>query len=128
MEFSTDKLSILLETEDPQVVADAFAKALNEAIKMKAEKDKEAQKKKDAEQILNLCNDYVKKYYPEVADYISDLNVDAYLESIDELCKELGAFIPTSTGTKKPMVEEKKKIGARNNDALGEFLRANGLA
>lgn len=121
MNFSADKLYTLLETEDAQNIADSFAKALNEAIKMKAKKDLEAQKKKDAEQILNLCNDYVRKYYPEVADYISDLNVDAYLESIDTLCKELNVFAP-ATGTKKP--ETKKN----DNDALGAFLRANGLA
>jgi hypothetical protein len=124
MNFSADKLYTLLETEDAQDIADSFAKALNEAIKMKAKKDQEAQKKKDAEQILNLCNDYVKKYYPEVADYISDLNVDAYLESIDTLCNELSPFI-SATGTKKP---ETKKERTRDNDALGEFLRANGLA
>ena len=121
MNFSADKLYTLLETEDAQDIADSFAKALNEAIKMKAKKDQEAQKKKDAEQILNLCNDYVRKYYPEVADYISDLNVDAYLESIDTLCKELNVFAP-ATGT------ETKKERTRDNDALGAFLRANGLA
>lgn len=124
MNFSADKLYTLLETENAQDIANSFAKALNEAIKMKAKKDLEAQKKKDAEQILNLCNDYVRKYYPEVADYISDLDVDAYLESIDTLCKGLNIF-PPATGTKKP---ETKKEKARDNDALGAFLRANGLA
>ncbi len=124
MNFSVDKLYTLLETEDAQNIADSFAKALNEAIKMKAKKDQEAQKKKDAEQILNLCNNYVRKYYPEVADYISDFNVDAYLESIDTLCKELGVFVP-ATGNKKPEIKKEK---TRDNDALGTFLRANGLA
>ena len=122
--FRTEDLLKLIETEDPQLVADDFATALNEAIKIKNEKDAKAKLEKaklnDAKALENMIVDYVKKYYPDLAgdiEVFDDTNIHIFTGAIDDLCNEIRKIVPKSNF----------KSNSKNDDPIGEFLRKNGL-
>ncbi len=121
--FRTEDLLNLIEAEDPQLVADSFTTALNEAIKIKKEKDAKTKLEKakfeDAKAIENMIVDYVKKYYPDLAGEIEsfdDTNIHIFTGAIDDLCNEIRKIVPKSNFN-----------STKNNDPIGEFLRKNGL-
>lgn len=136
MNFSVNELYTLIEKEDPQDVADSFAKTLNEAIKLKAAADAEKAKKEaeerlakqktaDAQQIGDLCEQYIKKYYPDIAGNLtslSDFDVTLFVSAIDEMCKELETIFP-----RERVVTSKPRENRIESDALAKFLRENGL-
>lgn len=138
MNFSADKLYTLLETEDAQDIADSFAKALNEAIKLKAAADAEKAKKEaeeklakqkeaDAKKIGDVCEHYIKTYYPHIAENLnslSDFDTTFFVSAIDEMCKELEVIMPRSPQKVSFVTPGNKKI---ESDALAKFLRENGL-
>ena len=120
--FRTEDLLNLIEAEDPQLVADSFTTALNEAIKIKKEKDAKTKLEKakfeDAKAIENMIVDYVKKYYPDLAGEIEsfdDTNIHVFTGAIDDLCNEMRR------------IASKSNFNSKNNDPIGEFLRKNGL-
>ncbi|MBP3801586.1 MAG: hypothetical protein J6I85_06175 [Clostridia bacterium] len=120
--FRTEDLLKLIESEDPQLVADNFATALNEAIKIKNEKDAKAKlekaKRNDAKALENMIVDYVKKYYPDLAgdiEVFDDTNIHIFTGAIDDLCNEIRK------------ITIKSNLNSKNNDPIGEFLRKNGL-
>lgn len=136
MNFSVNELYTLIEKEDPQSVADSFAKTLNEAIKLKAAADaekakKEAEKKlakqkeSDAKQIGDACEKYIKTYYPNIAESLgnmADFDATLFVSAIDEMCKELETVFPTGR-----VVTSKPRENRIESDALAKFLRENGL-
>ena len=120
--FRTEDLLKLIESEDPQLVADNFATALNEAIKIKNEKDAKAKLEKaklnDAKALENMIVDYVKKYYPDVVgniEMLDDTNVQIFVGAVDDLCNEVRK------------IAIKSNLNSKNNDPIGEFLKKNGL-
>lgn len=137
MNFNVNELYALIEKEDPQEVANSFAKALNEAIKLKAAADAEKAKKEaeeklakqkeaDAKKIGNACEHYIKTYYPAIAENLgntSDFDATLFVAAIDEMCKELEAVMPK--GQKISFVGSRNK--KTESDALAKFLRENGL-
>lgn len=136
MNFSVNELYALIEKEDPQNVADSFAKTLNEAIKLKAAADaekakKEAEKKlaeqktADAKKIGDACEQYIRRYYPSIAEKLnstSDFDVTLFVSAIDEMCKELETIFP-----KGRIVTSRPRDNRIESDALAKFLRENGL-
>lgn len=136
MNFSVNELYTLIEKEDPQSVADSFAKTLNEAIKLKAAADAEKAKKEaeeklakqkeaDAKQIGDACEKYIKTYYPNIAKNLtslSDFDATLFVAAIDEMCKELKTVFPTGR-----VVTSRPRENRIESDALAKFLRENGL-
>ena len=136
MNFSVNELYTLIEKEDPQSVADSFAKTLNEAIKLKAAADAEKAKKEaeeklakqkeaDAKQIGDACEKYIKTYYPNIAKNLtslSDFDATLFVAAIDEMCKELKIVFPTGR-----VVTSRPRENRIESDALAKFLRENGL-
>lgn len=133
MNFSVNELYTLIEKEDPQSVADSFAKTLNEAIKLKAAADakKEAeeklakQKTADAKKIGDACEKYIKTYYPNIAESLgnmADFDATLFVSAIDEMCKELETVFPTGR-----VVTSRPRENRIESDALTKFLRENGL-
>ncbi len=123
MYFNLEAISKILETEDPQIVAQEFTDVLNEALKQKKAREEEAAKKakkaklEDAKKLEKMIFDYVQKYYPEVSDYIgnfSDKDAEIFMDAIDELCQEM---------------KDAAKVVIKNvdTDALSKFLKENGL-
>ena len=124
MFFKTEDLLKLIEYVDPQEVADSFATTLNEAIKVKNEKDAKAKLEKakinDAKALENMIVDYVKKYYPDLAgdiEVFDDTNIHISTGAIDDLCNEIRKIVPKSNFNSN----------SKNNDPIGEFLKKNGL-
>lgn len=116
--FKTEDLLKLIESQDPQAVANDFAAALNEAIKVKNEREAklEQSKFKDAKALEGMIVDYVKKYYPDVAgdiEMFDDADVQIFVGAVDELCNEMKKILP--------------KTNTKTGDPLSEFLRRNGL-
>ena len=136
MNFSVNELYTLIEKEDPQSVADSFAKTLNEAIKLKAAADAEKAKKEaeeklakqkeaDAKQIGDACEKYIKTYYPNIAKNLtslSDFDATLFVAAIDEMCKELKTVFPTGR-----VVTSRPRENRIESNALAKFLRENGL-
>lgn len=118
--FKTEDLLKLIESQDPQAVVTDFATALNEAIKIKNEKDAkvklEQSKFKDAKALEEMIVNYVKKYYPEVAgdiELFNDTDIRIFVGAVDELCNEMKRIFP--------------KTGSKAKDPIAEFLKKNGL-
>lgn len=136
MNFSVNELYTLIEKEDPQSVADYFAKTLNEAIKLKAAADAEKAKKEaeeklakqktaDAKKIGDACEKYIKTYYPNIAESLgnmADFDATLFVSAIDEMCKELETVFPTGR-----VVTSRPRENRIESDALTKFLRENGL-
>lgn len=136
MNFSVNELYTLIEKEDPQSVANSFAKTLNEAIKLKAAADAEKAKKEaeeklaeqktaDAKKIGDACEKYIKTYYPNIAESLgnmADFDATLFVSAIDEMCKELETVFPTGR-----VVTSRPRENRIESDALTKFLRENGL-
>lgn len=136
MNFNVNELYALIEKEDPQNVADSFAKTLNEAIKLKAAADAEKAKKEaeeklaeqktaDAKKIGDVCEQYIKRYYPHIAENLntlSDFDTTLFVSAIDEMCKELETIFP-----KGGVITSRPRDNRIESDALAKFLRENGL-
>ena len=125
MFFKTEDLLKLIEYVDPQEVADSFATTLNEAIKVKNEKDAKAKLEKakinDAKALENMIVDYVKKYYPDLAgdiEVFDDTNIHIFTGAIDDLCNEIRKIVPKSNSNSN---------SKNSSDPIGEFLKKNGL-
>ena len=120
--FKTEDLLKLIESQDPQTVANDFVTALNEAIKVKNERDSKAKleqsKFKDAKALEEMIVNYVKKYYPDVAgdiEMFDDADVQIFVGAVDELCNEMRRILP------------KTNFKAKSKGPIEEFLKKNGL-
>ena len=114
--FKTEDLLKLIESQDPQAVANDFATALNEAIKVKNEKEAKAKLEQSKFKDAKALEEMIVNYYPDVAgdiEMFDDADVQIFVGAVDELCGEMKRILP--------------KTNTKTGDPLSEFLRRNGL-
>lgn len=149
-----DILAALQNGEDPQVLAQGFADALNAAIKEKSEADRKAAEAEAAQEaaklvqaekieiaagILNDVMDFMEEYYPEVYDAemrkvsAKDL-IDAFDQARDEIVKMQPVLNDLDKLLKQieaahPEAKETKNVNKKmsSDDSIKAFLRSNGL-
>ena len=145
-----DILAALQNGEDPQAIANAFADALNAAVKEKAEADKKAAEATKAaerkvtcmEHMLNDLIDFLEEFYPEIYDpelrnHIPAAElVKAMDEARDEVVKVMPVFddlqkLLDSLEAEHPELKRDYKscrvVKKTSIDPIDAFLKANGL-
>ena len=141
-----DILAALQNGEDPQVIANKFADALNAAIKQKADADAEkerqakaaANKEAYAGRILEAMFDMMEHCYPD--EYDPDMRkvikASAVAEAMDSTMKDFrrihGAFksleaLVNSLEEEHATPRTRVVVKEKNIDPLDAFLKANGL-
>ena len=135
MTFDTNEILKQLENgTNVNDIAAAAANAINDALKLQEKKKKEAEtakkkankeaKFKDFGFLIEGMIDFLQEYYPEL------LKEDIPDTKIGELAKELidifdKAYDETMAFMKSDTFE--KLVKNRDNDAIGNFLKENGL-
>jgi len=135
MTFDTNEILKQLENgTNVNDIAAAAANAINDALKLQERKKKEAEaakkkankeaKIKDFGFLIEGMIDFLQEYYPEL------LKEDIPDTKIGELAKELidifdKAYDETMAFMKSDTFE--KLVKNRDNDAIGNFLKENGL-
>jgi len=135
MTFDTNEILKQLENgTNVNDIAAAAANAINDALKLQEKKKKEAEtakkkankeaKIKDFGFLVEGMIDFLQEYYPEL------LKEDIPDTKIGELAKELidvfdKAYDETMAFMKSDTFE--KLVKNRDNDAIGNFLKENGL-
>ena len=141
-----DILAALQNGEDPQVIANKFADALNAAIKQKAEADAEkerqaktaANKEAYAGRVLDAMFDMMENCYPEEYDpeMRKVIKASAVAEAMDSTMKDFrrihGAFksleaLVNSLEEEHATPRTRVTVKEKNIDPLDAFLKANGL-
>ena len=141
-----DILAALQNGEDPQVIANKFADALNAAIKQKAEADAEkerqaktaANKEAYAGRGLDAMFDMMENCYPEEYDpeMRKVIKASAVAEAMDSTMKDFrrihGAFksleaLVNSLEEEHTTPRTRVTVKEKNIDPLDAFLKANGL-
>ena len=141
-----DILAALQNGEDPQVIANKFADALNAAIKQKAEADAEkerqaktaANKEAYAGRVLDAMFDMMENCYPEEYDpeMRKVIKASAMAEAMDSTMKDFrrihGAFksleaLVNSLEEEHTTPRTRVTVKEKNIDPLDAFLKANGL-
>ena len=141
-----DILAALQNGEDPQVIANKFADALNAAIKQKADADAEkerqakaaASKEAYAGRVLDAIFDMMENCYPD--EYDPDMRkvikAKAVAEAMDSTMKDFrrinGAFksleaLVNSLEEEHTTPRTRVTVKEKNIDPLDAFLKANGL-
>lgn len=143
-----DIFTALQNGEDPQVLANSFADALNAAIKQKAEADAELKAKK-AENARQEKLDFAASIIKDIMDFLEEFYPDVYDEDMREAAVShpellVNAFDQAETEIKrmKPLFDELERLAkaldedkdlkptsiptpARN--PIEDFLKMNGL-
>ena len=141
-----DILAALQNGEDPQVIANKFADALNGAIKQKAEADAEkerlakaaANKEAYAGRVLDAMFDMMENCYPDEYDpeMRKVIKASAVAEAMDSTMKDFrrihGAFksleaLVNSLEEEHTTPRTRVTVKEKNIDPLDAFLKANGL-
>ena len=141
-----DILAALQNGEDPQVIANKCADALNGAIKQKAEADAEkerlakatANKEAYAGRVLDAMFDMMENCYPEEYDpeMRKVIKASAVAEAMDSTMKDFrrihGAFksleaLVNSLEEEHATPRTRVTVKEKNIDPLDAFLKANGL-
>lgn len=141
-----DILAALQNGEDPQVIANKFADALNAAIKQKekadAEKERQAKaaanKEAYAGRVLDAMFDMMENCYPEEYDpeMRKVIKASAVAEAMDSTMKDFrrihGAFksleaLVNSLEEEHATPRTRVTVKEKNIDPLDAFLKANGL-
>ena len=149
-----DILAALQNGEDPQVIANGFADALNAAIKEKAEADRkaaeaqaaaeaaklsQAEKIEVAEGIVTDILDFMEEYYPEVYDegmrkVTGKDIVEAFDQARDEVVKmqpvldDLTKMLEALEAAHPEVKDTNKNVDKKIvSDPINDFLRNNGL-
>ena len=141
-----DILAALQNGEDPQVIANKFADALNAAIKQKAEADAEkerqaktaANKEAYAGRVLDAMFDMMENCYPDEYDpeMRKVIKASAVAEAMDSTMKDFrrihGAFksleaLVNSLEEEHTTPRTRVTVKEKNIDPLDAFLKANGL-
>ena len=141
-----DILAALQNGEDPQVIANKFADALNAAIKQKADADAEkerrakaaANKEAQAGRVLDAMFDMMENCYPEEYDpeMRKVIKASAVAEAMDSTMKDFrrihGAFksleaLVNSLEEEHATPRTRVTVKEKNVDPLDAFLKANGL-
>ena len=145
-----DIFTALQNGEDPQVLANSFADALNAAIKQKAEADAELKAKK-AENARQEKLDFAASLIEDIMDFLEEFYPDIYDEDMREAATShpemlVDAFDHAEAEVKrmKPMFDELERlISALDSDGdkdmkptpiptparnpIEDFLKMNGL-
>ena len=150
-----DIFTALQNGEDPQVLANSFADALNAAIKQKAEADakaaEEAKAKQKAENARQEKLDFAASLIEDIMDFLEEFYPDIYDEDMREAATShpemlVDAFDHAEAEVKrmKPMFDELERlISALDSDGdkdmkptpiptpvrnpIEDFLKMNGL-
>ena len=141
-----DILAALQNGEDPQAIANAFADALNAAIKEKAEADKKAAEATKAaerkvscmEHILNEVFGFLEEFYPKMCDakdLYKRISAADIVKAMDEAQDEILKMRPVLDDLQKLVdsieaehPELKCNHAAKSAaDPIEAFLKANGL-
>lgn len=148
-----DIFTALQNGEDPQVLANSFADALNAAIKQKAEADakaaEEAKAKQKAENARQEKLDFAASIIEDIMDFLEEFYPDVYDEDMREAATShpellVNAFDQAEAEVKrmKPLFDELERLAkaldedkdlkptsiptpARN--PIEDFLKMNGL-
>lgn len=133
-----DLLTALQNGEKPEDLANKFAEMLNAAIDAhsKAAQDAErlkAEKKADAQNMINAVMDFFQKHYPSVysedlrSPMLADLVIMAADEALAETQKKFGPLEALLESKPKVTVRKNGKVVEDSEDALMQFLRKEGL-
>ena len=145
-----DIFTALQNGEDPQVIANSFADALNAAIKQKAEADAKAAeeaKAKKAENTRQEKLDFAASLIEDIMDFLEEFYPDIYDEDMRNAATEhpemlVDAFDHAEAEVKRmqPMFDELERlISALDSDGdkdmkltprpnpIEDFLKMNGL-
>lgn len=127
-----DIFTALQNGEDPQVLANSFADALNAAIKQKAEADtkaaEEAKVKQKAESLRQEKLDFAASIIEDIMDFLEEFYPDVYDEDMRKAATEhpemlVNAFDQAEAEIKrmKPLFNELDRlISALDNDGDGD--------
>ena len=150
-----DIFTALQNGEDPQVIANSFADALNAAIKQKAEADakaaEEAKAKQKAENARQEKLDFAAGIIEDIMDFLEEFYPDVYDEDMREAATShpellVDAFDHAEAEVKrmKPMFDELERLisaldsdgdkdmkptprPVRSANPIEDFLKMNGL-
>ena len=148
-----DIFTALQNGEDPQVIANSFADALNAAIKQKAEADakaaEEAKAKQKAESIRQDKLDFAASIIEDIMDFLEEFYPDIYDEDMREAATShpellVNAFDQAEAEVKrmKPLFNELERLAKALDEDKGlkptsiptparnpieDFLKMNGL-
>ena len=145
-----DIFTALQNGEDPQVLANSFADALNAAIKQKAEADAELKAKK-AENARQEKLDFAASIIEDIMDFLEEFYPDVYDEDMREAATShpemlVDAFDQAEAEVKrmKPLFNELERLisaldsdgdkdmkptprPVRSTNPIEDFLKMNGL-
>ena len=144
-----DIFTALQNGEDPQVLANSFADALNAAIKQKAEADAELKAKK-AENVRQKKLDFAASIIEDIMDFLEEFYPDVYDEDMREAAVShpellVNAFDQAEAEIKrmKPLFDELERLAKALEDSdkdlkptpiptpvrnpIEDFLKMNGL-
>ena len=145
-----DIFTALQNGEDPQVLANSFADALNAAIKQKAEADAELKAKK-AENARQEKLDFAASIIEDIMDFLEEFYPDVYDEDMREAATShpellVNAFDQAEAEVKrmKPLFNELERLisaldsdgdkdmkptprPVRSTNPIEDFLKMNGL-
>ena len=150
-----DIFTALQNGEDPQVIANSFADALNAAIKQKAEADakaaEEAKAKQKAEDARQEKLDFAASIIEDIMDFLEEFYPDIYDEDMREAANShpeflVNAFDQAEAEVKrmKPLFNELERLisaldsdgdkdmkptprPVRSANPIEDFLKMNGL-
>ena len=150
-----DIFTALQNGEDPQVIANSFADALNAAIKQKAEADakaaEEAKVKQKAENARQEKLDFAASIIEDIMDFLEEFYPDVYDEDMRNAATShpevlVDAFDHAEAEVKrmKPLFDELERLAkaldededkdlkptprlARSANPIEDFLKMNGL-
>ena len=144
-----DIFTALQNGEDPQVIANSFADALNAAIKQKAEADakaaEEAKAKQKAENVRQEKLDFAASIIEDIMDFLEEFYPDVYDEDMRNAATShpevlVDAFDNAEAEVKrmKPLFDELERLAKALDDdkdlkptparnPIEDFLKMNGL-
>ena len=144
-----DIFTALQNGEDPQVIANSFADALNAAIKQKAEADakaaEEAKAKQKAENVRQEKLDFAASLIEDIMDFLEEFYPDVYDEDMRNAATShpevlVDAFDNAEAEVKrmKPLFDELERLAKALDDdkdlkptpvrnPIEDFLKMNGL-
>lgn len=122
----------MLENEKPEILAQNFADALNEAIAkkkavedaLKAQEAKAREKKDKLDAVLDAFVEWVKEYYPEDFSEEASIKADEIIKIFDET-HELYNKLKAGELPKRPKFQKSTTVDA--DEEIKKFLRALGV-
>ena len=117
--IKNDILERLMKGEDPNVIAQEFADALNAAIKEQEEKKEEVQKKEELQSVIDLFFEWLNKHYDEPLPFDrSTVTADDVIDIIEGAKEMAKAFTDM-----KPFLMKTTAIGDPDK-TINDFLKS----